>query len=1188
MKLLRLEISGFKSFAKKTVIEFRDGITAIVGPNGSGKSNIADAIRWVLGEQRPKALRGAKMEDVIFNGTEQRKPLAFCEVTLVFDNSDGMLPTDFVEVSVTRRAYRTGEGEYMLNGKQCRLKDVQEIFRDTGIGKEGYSIIGQGKVDEILSNKSSERRMIFEEAAGVMRYRTRKEEAERRLENTEKNLERVRDVLAELEERLEPLERQSTTAKKYLSLREELKKAELNLFLIQYDKLNERISASAAVMEQASNETLDKQNYISNIERECMSAEASERDGNTNINDLQNKLLELTASLEGQAGESKVIKERIANSQAEQARLGDEIKRGEVLLSENAENLNEFENEIKSKGDKYAELQKAIEELTVESAALASAAEKAEAMLDAQKQSIIDAMNSLSDAKSRLARFETMKATLNERVEAIDKETLLHDSELEKLQTEFSEADELYEELLDGEKEVKQQKCEAERKREQISAQIALLRENTKKSEHELERKRSRIKVLRELKESHEGFYASVRRLLSDAKADPRLADAIEGAVAELIKVPREYETAIEMALGSALQNIIVPTENDAKLVINHLRSRNYGRATLLPVSAIRPRALTDAEKRFIKMRGCHGIAAELVECAPRYADICSNLLGRTVIVDDLDTGIAISRQVGSSFRIATLKGDIINPGGSMTGGSVQRSEFSLLGREREIDELENGCAADEEKLRAQECSVNEASDALRAAESELAELDSELHEKQVEKASRYEKLDIIKKYIEQSETTRQKLLQERARVVDSIADIENEVAKCEAVTGNIESGNVATKEDIAKTQGELNAKRAEQNELNERITSMKLDAVALERERAAASAQKKRTESEAVAVRERVSKAEAEISRLRALEGELSDMLLTSDAFVNEERKKADDLSDEIKRLSDEQTLIQTHIGELRERRSAAQAELDALLERKHRAEMSMNKSQLELSAMQERIFNDYEMTYENVLPYRRNVSATAEHMKSDELKKEIKALGDINVNAIEEYALVNERYATLKTQSDDLVKAKVDLEKLIEELLDTMKSEFTKQFALIRENFTLVFSELFRGGRAELALSDESDVLNCDIDIIAQPPGKRLQLMSLLSGGERALTAIALLFAILRLKPTAFCVLDEIETSLDETNVSNFAEYLKNYSKSTQFILITHRKGSMAVCNALYGVAMEEKGVSKIASAKFEEEAV
>ena len=523
-----------------------------------------------------------------------------------------------------------------------------------------------------------------------------------------------------------------------------------------------------------------------------------------------------------------------------------------------------------------------------------------------------------------------------------------------------------------------------------------------------------------------------------------------------------------------------------------------------------------------------------------------------------------------------------------MTGGSVQRSEFSLLGREREIDELENGCAADEEKLRAQECSVNEASDALRAAESELAELDSELHEKQVEKASRYEKLDIIKKYIEQSETTRQKLLQERARVVDSIADIENEVAKCEAVTGNIESGNVATKEDIAKTQGELNAKRAEQNELNERITSMKLDAVALERERAAASAQKKRTESEAVAVRERVSKAEAEISRLRALEGELSDMLLTSDAFVNEERKKADDLSDEIKRLSDEQTLIQTHIGELRERRSAAQAELDALLERKHRAEMSMNKSQLELSAMQERIFNDYEMTYENVLPYRRNVSATAEHMKSDELKKEIKALGDINVNAIEEYALVNERYATLKTQSDDLVKAKVDLEKLIEELLDTMKSEFTKQFALIRENFTLVFSELFRGGRAELALSDESDVLNCDIDIIAQPPGKRLQLMSLLSGGERALTAIALLFAILRLKPTAFCVLDEIETSLDETNVSNFAEYLKNYSKSTQFILITHRKGSMAVCNALYGVAMEEKGVAKIASAKFEEEAV
>ncbi len=1160
-------------------------MTAIVGPNGSGKSNIADAVRWVLGEQSARALRGAKMEDVIFNGTEQKKPLAYCEVSLTFDNADGKLNTDFTEVTVTRRVYRSGESEYLLNRTACRLKDIGEVFRDTGIGKEGYSIIGQGRVEEILSNKSSERRNAFEEAAGVMKYRVRKEEAERKLENTKKNLQRLSDILEELASQVGPLEEQSAAAREYLRLRDELKEIEINVFLYQYDKLNERLAGLADTLAQLSGEIEKNAALEGSLGADCAAEEERERALSGAISELQNELLALSSGVEAKAGESRVFQERMENLVKERERLQTRIAESEARKKELAESLAARESELSGNAGKQAAERESFEAQSARLAEMAAEIEEKEALLERQKREMIEAMNRISDAKSMLSRYEAIRGTLEERLRAIDGEEAGLHEKAGKLDAEYAEAEKQFNAVRAARAECEAQRAAAIAAVNETNERLRAAREAVRAMEQQSEAGKSRLKVLEEMKRAHEGYYASVRNVLRDSARDLELKKRIEGVVAELIRVPKEYETAVEMALGAALQNIVTPTEQDAKYVIEYLRRKEYGRATLLPISAMRARTLDAAEREACRVDGFLGVGSELVGYDGKYRGVFENLLGRTVIVRDLDAGIAINKRARGAFRIATVKGDIINPGGSMTGGSVQKREFSLIGREREIEELKKRMAALAEGLTARAAEAEAAEASLGGANAAVEAAAETLHKKDVELATQKEKLDIIRKYVDEAHEELEEAALERAQIRDNIENIDEQRRAAEADREGLEEGNFATQEDIKKTQEALAALRAEHAAENERATERRVALMALEKEQAAAENERTRMQRElaglAASVEADQRAAEAALAKFAQMQHELAAI----DVDISAERKEVDEHTERLHAMENERAKHLQALDELRARRETIAAELGDMRERRHRAELNQSRAQMELQTMQDRIWEEYELTYENAQPFRRQIAITASHVRADELKKAIRALGDVNVSAIEDYKNVKERYEGLSAQCSDLAQAEADLQQLIAELVSTMEAEFRRQFERIGENFATTFTELFGGGKAELILSDKNDILNCDIDIIAQPPGKKLQLLSLLSGGERALTAIALLFAMLKLKPTAFCILDEIETSLDEVNVSNFAEYVKRYSEDTQFILITHRKGSMEVCNALYGVAMEERGISKIVSARFNE---
>lgn len=1183
MRLTKLEMYGFKSFARKTEIVFDDGITAIIGPNGSGKSNIADAVRWVLGEQSAKALRGEKMEDVIFNGTEAKKPLSYGEVSLTFDNSDHELATDFNEVCVTRRIYRSGESEYFINRSSCRRKDIAELFRDTGVGREGYSIIGQGRVEQILSAKSADRRSAFEEAAGVMKFRVRKEEAVRKLDNTKVNMDRLNDIIKELEERIGPLEEQSAAAREYLKLRDELKEIEINVFLYQYDKLNERITALQEAIDAAKAEIEQKNELEAAVSTSCAEEEERERALNVSISQIQSELLKMTTGVEGHAGESKVLSERMESFMREKEQRQGQLSINEKKLEEITEqiktvsdNVKEGEEELKAKREAAAQ---AANELSL----LNTNVEQKEASLEEQKNALIDAMNRIADARILISRFETMRQNLVTQAENMARGKEKAEEKQRELENEYTEAEAEHNKLLAEKEECKKKRESAIQNLNNINQNLKQSQEAARKAEQQSEAGKSRLRVLEEMKRAHEGYYASVKNLLRDCERDTSLGRRIEGVVAELISVPSEYETAIEMSLGPALQNIVTPDENDAKVVIEHLRRKGYGRATFLPVSAMRPRVLDKRELNCCNVKGFIGVASELISFDERYRGIIENLLGRTVIVSDLDAAIAINRQAHASFRIATLSGDIVNQGGSMTGGSVQKREFSIIGREREIEELTKRTAQlDKEKvLKDEECAQLEAS--LEDAQSALEEAGDALHEKELEIASHAEKLDIIEKYLSEAREAFQAAEEGENQINEDIADIDSRFKAATEDRSTLEQSNIATQADIRAAQQELALLKKELSEKTEHDAECRIALAKSEKEIAALQSELNRLSSEEKNIEKAADEDKRIISGFADRFAELSEKLKEVEGSISEERREVDKLTDRLHEMEEERAGRLNAIDEMRSRRESIAEESKEISDRLHKSELNLNRAEMELKSSQDKMWEDYELTYENALPYRRQIAVTASHIRIDELKKGIRALGDVNIAAIEDYKTVKERYDEMSKQYADLTAAKADLTQLIDDLTKTMENEFRKQFEKIQQNFSSTFAELFGGGKAELVLSDKNDILNCNIDIIAQPPGKKLQLLSLLSGGERALTAIALLFAILKLKPTAFCILDEIESALDEVNVSTVAQYVQRYSKDTQFIMITHRKGSMEVCNALYGVAMEERGISKVVSARF-----
>ncbi len=1182
MKLKRLEIQGFKSFAEKTEIVFEAGTTAIVGPNGSGKSNISDAVRWVLGEQSAKQLRGAKMEDVIFGGTEKRKPLTWCEVSLLFDNEDRALPMDCAEVMVTRRVWRSGDSEYYLNKAACRLKDISELFRDTGIGKEGYSLIGQGRIDAILATKSEDRREVFEEAAGIVTYRARKDEAERRMENTRQNLDRVEDILSELEGQLEPLQLQSENARKYLGLRDTLRDLELNAFLIHHDRYKDAATGHEEMIAALDAEIADAEPRIEALasERETLAAQADAAGAEEAV--LTAAVLEAARALEAREGANNVLRERIAHAEAdarrEEALAQEETGRKEALEDlrrENQDDLAAREEALASARDALTGLEESLRDAQRD----ASAREEA---LETHKTDIMRAMNRMSDMKTAEARLSALKQSLTSRLDEAEYAALEIGEGRQGLTQALSGA----EAALEAERQaLSALEAEARKLDETVrqAAQesdtlLASLRDKTGKR-HEAD---SRLKVLREMERDYEGYQHSVRQALMHARGDR----SVRGVVASIISTPKAYERALDMVLGASLQHIITEDEHAAKRLIEYLRQNRYGRATFLPMNAVRGRTLSQQERQVLAMPGCVGVASELVQFSDEYRGIVENLLGRTIVAKTLDDGIAIMRRGQHAFRLVTLEGDVMHSGGSMTGGSVQSRMTSLLSREREIQEHEALVASLVKELASLQGRLD-ALDGERAdAKRRRNELFDRAHQAEIAVARETERTSNARAELAAHDQRQEQaeLLADQIRT--NLADIDEQLSRAQADQDGGETDQAGMHAQTAQMQQELFAARERLEALREESTRAHVTVAAQERELDAARREGDRLRLEEGSLSRRKERREEELR-------ERAESLLRDRAHLAEGEEERETRAAELDVRRTEQSEHAARRQALLKRDRAVTTRLEELRsavsiagDKRHRTELLLVRAQNDLKNLQDRIWSEYELTYAGAQEYQREDFDLRESEKTiASIRAEIRQMGGVNVNAVEDYRITKERFDLLDAQKQDLVKAAGDLENIIRELLVKMERRFRKQFIQLNEYFGKAFALLFGGGKAELKFTDEADILNCGIDVIAQPPGKKLQLLTLLSGGERALTAIAILFAMLQLKPTPFCILDEIEAALDEANVANFADYLNEFAKNTQFVVVTHRRGTMERCQALYGVAMEEKGVSRMVSVKLAE---
>lgn len=1184
MKLKKLELYGFKSFAQRTEIVFDEGITGIVGPNGSGKSNIGDAVRWVLGEQSAKTLRGASMSDVIFNGTQKRKPLSYCEVSLVFDNDDHALAMEAAEVMVTRRVYRNGESEYYLNRTACRLKDVVDLFRDTGIGKEGYSIIGQGRIDEILSRKSEDRRQVFEEAAGIVKFKARKEEADKKLQRTLENLERVDDILDELTKRLKPLEEQSRNARVYLELSTELKDLDLNLFLIRSDRARTRLSELESelltvqtILADTESNLIDKttrrdetQNRIDQLEEAITKARTELMECAEHVHESQKKLSALQSRRETRSEnrqrivrEQEEAQERLAEIEKDHARIQADVEKQHSLIADAEQILR----------------------ATQEAAEKAQAKEKeADAALEAQKAAVIDQMNRLSDVRNDKTRLNTMQAQMETRLTEIEESS----GALQEQEAALREALTAVEKQLETENQ-HQQQCQeklaqARQASDEADAAYANLRADVEKQSADMQAAASRHSVLTEMTRDMEGYNMAVRRAMTYAKQ--RGLTGVKGVLAQLMTVPQAYETAIDMALGAAQQNIVTDTEETAKELINYLRQNRLGRATFLPMSAIRGKTLYGNERNALKLPGCLGVASELVQCAPEYRGIVENLLGRTVIADNLDHGIPIMRAGNHAFRLVTLEGDVMHSGGSMTGGSAQSKVSNLLSRERELKELTAKLQTGRAELDKCRQELTQRQQTAQEKRQKVSDAVNALHQQEIAVAREQARRESVSADLNTHLQRTQETEQARVQLHQSLEDIRQQLETIEHQRTGAQGDQSAMEQKTIEMQNALVKARAEASAENDRLMVRTLQLSDLRHglsdlERDEAHAQ----QDQAQILREQ--------ERREQLLHEMDEL----DAIDENDMKREEA---ESARRQKEQLRQESAAQAIEQRRSQAQSDLRDILsdmenlheaynrdsEKLHKTELAKARIEGDQKNLQNRIWDTYKLTYAGAEEFRRTPFDEKESdRRAAELQGQIRALGTVNVGAVEEYAETKARVDDLTAQQQDLKRAEMDLRELIERLLIQMRSTFVENFSKMQGYFAETFTRLFGGGHAELKLMDPDDPLNCGIEVNAQPPGKKLQLLSLLSGGERALTAIAILFAMLKLKPTPFCILDEIEAALDDANIGYYADYLKEYSKGTQFIVVTHRKGTMERCNSLFGVAMEEQGVSRMVSVSLQD---
>ena len=1187
MYLKRLELQGFKSFAEKIRLDFNGGITAVVGPNGSGKSNIADAIRWVLGEQSIKTLRGSKMEDVIFAGTEHRKPLGFAEVTIVLDNSDSTLPIEYDEVAITRRVYRSGESEYLINKTNCRLKDITELLLDTGIGKDGYSVIGQGRIDEILSTRSEDRRQIFEEASGIMKYKVRKQEAEKKLEFTRQNLERINDIITELEAQLEPLREQSEKARRFLDLREELKVLDVNVYLDNMKKSRERLETLEQQLKTVQDQINDENKKLEEITN-------SNREKTDLLKSLDEKLeaakqvyYETEGNLERCNSEISLSREKIANLMqnierldAEKAELNEKIEALESEEANKQNRLNYLEKQLEDYSTKLAAYEKQMEELL-------KTLDEEERKIELLKSEIMDKMDIYSDKKLQISNLRTHIENMQKRQRSID--TDVYQNIVEK-DREKMKKEELAESIRKAEKLIKEHKEKISAlsgERGETDRMLSELRAKQSKINSDIQFKSSRVRTLREMEQRLEGYNRSVREVLQACHASPQFGKGIHGALAQLIEVDRKYETAIEISLGGALQNIVTQTEEDAKKAIEFLKKNKLGRATFLPISSVEGKGFDSQTLGRIKQcEGFCGIASDLVKHDPLYNGIIRSLLGKVVVIDDLDNGIKMARKFGYSFRIVTLEGDLLNTGGAISGGSIENRGTGILTRNREIGELDEELKA----LKQQESEVNNdirlLTEDISRIEAEIASIEKEIKDNELIKIRDESHLAQTDENISKLSARIDMLRQEKEQLERQIKETEDELVKYELELLQTEQEINEAKKTVSEFQEKHKEDQAVRDALHQDITDFKISVNSILESIAGVKENADRLRTEKENMERSIGKKESEQDRFRNEIKKLEEQIEGLNARIKKHLEEKSGKTFEIDRLTEERKILEEDIYDIVNKINDINKNMLLLKEEYSRTEVKKTRLEAEMEAMQDKIWNEYELTYSTALELKKDIgSHSAAQKRISELRNMIKDLGPINVGSIDEYIKTKERYEFMNSQRNDMEQAREKLLRVISEMTSIMKKQFLEQFELINKNFNDVFRELFNGGRAGLTLVDRENVLESGIEIEAQPPGKKLQNMMLLSGGERAFTAIALLFAILRLKPTPFCVLDEIEAALDEANVYRFVEYLKNYSCNTQFIVVTHRKGTMEGSDELYGVTMEEHGVSKVVSMKMGE---
>ncbi|EXG86631.1 condensin subunit Smc [Clostridium sp. ASBs410] len=1182
MYLKSIEIQGFKSFANKIVFEFHNGITGIVGPNGSGKSNVADAVRWVLGEQKVKQLRSSNMQDVIFSGTELRKPQGFAYVAITLDNSDHHLAIDYDQVTVSRRVYRSGESEYMINGSACRLKDIYELFYDTGIGKEGYSIIGQGQIDKILSGKPEERRELFDEAAGIVKFKRRKLIAQKKLEDEKQNLIRVNDILTELEKQVGPLARQSESAKEYLRLKEDLKKYDVNQFLmetegiqVQMKENQEKETIVAHDLEEAKQtsegireeyDVLDT--YLAELEEAISKAGNEKNKTNMEMGNLEGRINVLKEQINTEqmnaehiAGRMRAIHAEIqmkmaqaASYEEERSLIADQVKSAANELKDAEEVLNSEDEKIHLFEQQIEEGKSGIIDILNEKASLTAKQQRYETMLEQVNVR-------RSEVCQKLLKFKSDESEQDERLEALQKEA-------DEIETKISESQEA--------------QAFSENRAEELEGEVKRLNKNLNDKQQEYHTSYTKLESLRNIAERYEGYGGSIRRIM---EVRDRI-HGIHGVVADLVKVPKKYEIAIETALGGSIQNIVTDSEETAKQLIEYLKKNRYGRATFLPLTSVSNRD-SFRQDRALTEPGVLGLANTLVEAEDRYKGLLNYMLGRVVVVDTIEHAIALAKKFQYSFRIVTLEGELLSVGGSMTGGAFKNSS-NLLGRKREMEELEEICSkalTDVERLEKE----------LVLSEGLLGESREELEKIRAEKQQLYLKQNTVKINIRRIEDKKEEIKEsygdlerENGQLEVQIREISTSQQELLSAIDKLERQNQETVGELERLNGGLETARADREQYSRDLSSIQLKASSL----------KQKDDFEL----ENIRRVKEESHRLEEELAGLSNGTHGSNSIIEEKQKEIEVLKGRIaeeKVYSEELEGIINEKSTKKESSSREQKELFRKREELTGRISLLDKELFRLQSQKEKLdewmeshinymWNEYELTFSTAKDLKNQEWTSLPEIKRmiQSLKEEIRKLGNVNVNAIEDYKEVSERYEFMKTQHDDLVAAEGTLLKIIDELDTGMRKQFEEKFREIRQEFDKVFKELFGGGRGTLELVEDEDILEAGIQIISQPPGKKLQNMMQLSGGEKALTAIALLFAIQNLKPSPFCLLDEIEAALDDSNVDRFAKYLHKLTKYTQFIVITHRRGTMLSADRLYGITMQEKGVSTLVSVNLIEE--